>query len=573
MNLKLILLIALLLFACKKKESDIYFESKDLLLLKLIPYDFKNLKLNEKLYIYYLSLAFNFIENIRIDQLKYNSSDLFIFITELYENNKYLDKNLRDKISNLYLKFKTFNSTYYNFKKINSNLTYEELNLACDVYLKKELDFNCHNKLNLNKVFLFDNTYEAVLLSKYSYDPIKYSLVNFNSNDLSLFNLNTIKLNKNDAYSYFSKTKEGKVINLSFCEKYKDAIEGIILNLNQAISYSNANNKLILELLINFFKSCEHQDFLDYNLVWSYENISFLAGFIEKQYDPIATRGLIASLILKNINHKEPYILYQAVGFNNNNDYQNILLPVENAMNNYNNNRLINPINVFNPINKYFRSYVLNNFYPKDYRKDLKEQAVVFRTKIEEIKNNYLNNINLDKKSNKDINLDFPYLNEVMAYLYALTFLLENPSFNYLNINNINKLILIDFFTEALLLESAFNNFNTSISILLNNFIDEINFIYEDNIYFIDIDETLFFKKAKELFNQIQLLVYLNKNELTMFYKNFSELKTLDEKIINNFKNRYFASKKSPTYIKFKQPTYKLLNKNNEIVDVTYYFK
>jgi len=566
MKYKLLFLI-IFFFSCSKKSSYIYFESKDLLLYKLIPYDFNKLKLEEKIYIYYLSKAVEEFENIRIDQIKYDSKALYDFIFELYKNRNHINANTSDKIKNLYYKFKTFNSLYYNFKKINNDLTYEELKEVCDTLLHKNNYLSCHNNLNLYKLFLFDNNLENILLNKYSYDPLKYSLVNFNSNDLSIFNIKTIKLKESDKYSYFYKSEDGRVLNISFCEKYKFELNKSINFLEAAKNYTSINNQLVLDMLINFYKTCDTDTFSDYNLVWSHEDFSILSGFIEKDFDPINTRGLIAGLIINN----NPFNLYHALGFNNIKDSQFIILPIENAMKDFNNNRIINSLNVFNPVNKYLRENILNEYYSEQDKDSLKKISILLRSKIEELKNTYLNNLLFDKKANKEINLKYPYLNQMAAYLFALVFIEENKSFNYLKIENINKLVLIDFFTEALVLESVFNEFNVSISLILNNFLEVLDFFYLENKYYFNINNEKFLRKAKMLLNEIEKLNYQSSLiKIDEFYKTLLTETKLDQNIANNIKNRYFALKRAAKYIKFKNPTYELVNKNNVVTDVVF---
>lgn len=398
---------------------------------------------------------------------------------------------------------------------------------------------------------------------------------------LSIFNLKTLNISKEDRFSYFYKDSFGKIEKESFCSKYKTEIDKIIKNLNEAKNYATETQALILGFLVEFYRNCDFSSFSEYKISWNYEDkSSLLNGFIEKEYDPLEQRGLMANLLFSETSdskHLKRYNLYNAIGFFDRQNSIYAVIPPDFNMQSYGSNRVLNFVNVSEPILKFFIKNVFPEYYPIKYKKDLEENFKLFRFKIEETKDTFINNILIDKKNEKLINISHPFLNELYAYTKTILFIIENDTFEYLSVKNASFLAVYSFLTEAVVFSSVFENFNEPETLLVKYLSSKniLDFYSDGSKYFFDFDKEKLIKQLKflvmdlEELNKSKDIKVLNNYYLEKLYKH----KTLNAEVLNNIKTRYGCLSSPVKYFNFISPQFFLIEKDSKIKDVAYKYK
>ena len=84
-------LLVFFMFSCKQERTAYkYYEDDNVYLLKVIPFGFDDLDINEKLYVYYLTQAAKWGDKIYIDQKVSKNNLLIYFLGNIYKYKNYL---------------------------------------------------------------------------------------------------------------------------------------------------------------------------------------------------------------------------------------------------------------------------------------------------------------------------------------------------------------------------------------------------------------------------------------------------------------------------------------------------
>lgn len=578
--MKNILLLLLLFCACTSKDQvSAFYKNKDHFIFKLDIPSFKDLSLKEKLYIYYISKSSEAIEEIRRDQKNKAFYELFNFFNSIYENIEGTKEPLKNKIYSYLNKLKFFNSNYFEMKKIFPEFTYSELEAVClTLEINKKYEA-CKRDLLILNAEIFDKKFKPTLISSSMYDPIRNSSINLYEEGISIFNLKTLRVKEEDRFSYFYKGTDGKLSKESFCSKYSLELKQIIENFAEAKKYSSQTQALILGFLIDFYKSCSFSKFTEYRIAWNYEDkLSLLNGFVEKIYDPVKERGLMSNLLFSKTKESsvfKRYVLFNTLGFFDGQNMMYAVLPEDFNMVSYGSNRLINAINVTAPILTYFNKNILSEYYPPKYKKDL-DLGNTLRFKIEEIKDRFIHNILIDKKNESLINVKYPFLNELNAYAKAIIFVLENNTFEYMSIKNSSQLAVYAFLTEAVVFSLVFENFNEAATLLVKYLTNNGSLVFynEASKYYFEFEKEKLIEQLKFLVMDLDVLNSSEDlKELEYYYQEKLAKKFLSSLIRTNYNARYEGLSNSAKYFNFINPRFSLLEKDNEIIDVTYNYK
>lgn len=578
--MKYFFLILLTISACSNKKDDLtFYQNKEHYVFKLKIPNFDKLELKEKLYIYYISKMSEELEKIRRDQKNKTGDKIFKFFNNIDSNSSDLDETLSKKIKAYLYKLKFFSSNYFEMKKILPEFSYSDIESVCLRLENNKTYATCRKDLLTLNAEIFDEKYKPTLISSSMYDPIKNSSINLYGDAVSIFNLKTLSLKEDDKFSYFFKDSSGRIAKENFCTKYSLELNQVIANLNEAKKYASDSQVLILGFLIDYYKSCSYSKFTEYRIAWDYDhNSSLLSGFIEKVYDPLNERGLVANLLFaktKDSSQLKRYTLYNALGFVDGQNSMYLVLPDDFNMKTYGANRLINASNVSGPILSYFKN-IFTEYYSPKYKKYL-EGDKVLRFKLEEIKDRFMHNILIDKKNESLINVKYPFINELNAYAKAILFVLENDTFGYMDLKNASFLAVYEYLTEAVIFSSLFENFN-EVATLMTKYLTSkgcLVFYNEASKYYFDFEKEKLIQQLKFLVMDLEELNRSKDIKILAYYyqEKLSKYKPLSALVASNIKTRYEGLKHAVKYFSFVNPNFKLVKKDNKIKDVTYNYK
>ncbi|KYR02902.1 hypothetical protein DLAC_00382 [Tieghemostelium lacteum] len=296
---------------------------------------FQELKLNQKIFSYYLTLASIAGRDIASDQKNRLVLESRILLEQVYEflltyrkNNKLSDDFEKSfKEVHKYIHMFWFGTGPFNMwtgAKYTLNLTLDQLRslieycLGCDggqSVIKSVTKETLLEYLQRISPLVLDKSWRSILTEKGpEKDWIKESAVNFYSENLTLHEVqefvNSPENDKNPLNSSLVKGDDGiikpliwragdKSLNISE-GKYHKELSNVIKYLQLAIPYAESDTqKQTVELLIKYFKSGDLEDFRKFNIHWitDHSQIDFIMGFIEVYTDPLGLRAEYESII------------------------------------------------------------------------------------------------------------------------------------------------------------------------------------------------------------------------------------------------------------------------------------
>jgi dipeptidyl-peptidase-3 len=269
---------------------------------------FEQLKTQEKILVYYLSLAALAGRDIAIDQHHRDALEVRQVLQQLHQYSAGIDPAILRKLDD-YLKLFWINNGFYDdltSKKFVPDCSFEDFRKACDIALQNAAHFdlaggeNLKRKLeNLRKV-IFDPAYEPVLTDKTpGTDFIAASAVNFYARGLTFGEVEAwakAGKEKNSLNSFV--TKENRKIGEEVWRAggsgaplgmYAADLKAVIKYLQMAIPYASSGYQAeTIRKLIRFFETGNLEDFRQYNIHWVKDssNVDFIMGFIEVYLDP-----------------------------------------------------------------------------------------------------------------------------------------------------------------------------------------------------------------------------------------------------------------------------------------------
>jgi len=298
------------------KNRTIIDEFSDIKILQYSLDNFKELTLQQKILVYYLTQASLAGRDIIYDQNYKHNLTIRKSLETIYKNYKG-DRNCGefDQFKNFLKKIWFANGIHHPFSKEKIKPDFEIM------YLKKLLEQTPFNQFNLpfdssTKLFnflkkqLFDDSVAPKGIEKDSNkDLIKNSAINFYEN-ISQNEAETFykeKMAQDPHLSHGLNTKltrednEIKEIAWSEQEMYSEAIKEIIKNLHKAENYcENHQQEKWLKSLIEFYQTGELKKFNSYNIAWlkdTQSNIDLINGFIETYSDPLGLKGTWESIL------------------------------------------------------------------------------------------------------------------------------------------------------------------------------------------------------------------------------------------------------------------------------------
>lgn len=305
-----------LLFA-QETPSSLISKNDKMSIRQLIVPGFENLPLKRKLFVYYLTEAFEAGRQMSWKQNTKNGIEIRDLLFALWEHKAafpivqkaMLEEYLTLILSNLgnYLKIG-------NAKIIPDFLDSKNLfNMAAiSDELNKRLGKTTHllDKAKELEKEIFDRDYYPEKIGKGT-NLLADTQTNYYGPEITLEDINSMNIENEDLFfSYPDRDKDGNLLVRKYKkgDLYSEDLSLIADKIKHAMKYANENEKTILNAHLKTIDSGNYSDFLEMNKLWvknESEDIDFMFGFIEVYNDPLEQRGAWQSFItIKNIDHE-----------------------------------------------------------------------------------------------------------------------------------------------------------------------------------------------------------------------------------------------------------------------------
>ncbi len=311
--------------------------------IKVLRYEvpgFHSLPLNEKIYIYYLAKAAEVGQTIFIDQkFKYNLliKDLFETIIASYTGSR--EGKEWEAFEKYTKKFWFANGIHHHYSNVKftpefSPEYFESLVRSVESKLPLGDDLDATTVLSLVSPAIFDaELYKTNLSRQEGGDLVALSACNYYSGGVTqkeaeqFYEELTLKGGDSKVSwglnSQLVKSPEGdiyeKVYKLGGL--YSAEIEKIIYWLEMAAGVANDQQKRIISLLVDYYRTGDLNKFDEYSIAWVEDktsNVDFINGFIEVYGDPLCRKGAWEAMVnFKNIeaSHRTEVIAANAQWF------------------------------------------------------------------------------------------------------------------------------------------------------------------------------------------------------------------------------------------------------------------
>ncbi len=294
--------------------------------IKVLRYEvpgFASLPLNEKIYIYYLSKAAEAGQTIFIDQkFRYNLliKDTFETIIKSYDGTRKSDEWAAfEKYAK---KFWFANGVHHHYSNAKftpefSQKYLETLVRSVESKLPIGDDINATTILSTISPIIFDPTlYPTNLSREEGADVVVQSACNYYSGGVTqceaeaFYDELTRKSDSNISWglnSQLTKDEDGNLSEIVYKlgGKYSTEIEQIIYWLQKAATVASDQQKHIIQLLVEYYRTGDLNKFDDYSIAWVEDktsNVDFINGFIEVYGDPLCRKGAWEAMVnFKNV--------------------------------------------------------------------------------------------------------------------------------------------------------------------------------------------------------------------------------------------------------------------------------
>jgi dipeptidyl-peptidase-3 len=273
---------------------------------------FERLKLQEKIFVYHLSLAALAGRDIALDQHHRQALVVRQLFEQVHQHSAGIDPVILQKLDD-YLTLFWINNGFYDdltSRKFVPQCSFEEFKKACTTAHGNGAQFDLageslDSKLESLKRVIFDPAYEAIMTEKGpGADFISASAVNFYSRGLTFKQIQSWSKagkEKNPLNSFVTK-ENGKITeqiwraggNGTPPGMYASDLRAVIKYLEMAIPYASSDYQAeTIRKLIRFFETGNLEDFRRYNIHWVNDrsNVDFIMGFIEVYLDPRGQKG------------------------------------------------------------------------------------------------------------------------------------------------------------------------------------------------------------------------------------------------------------------------------------------
>jgi len=291
-----------------EKEFKYFIEQfADLKILRYELTDFEQFSLEEKLFIYYLSNAAISGRDILWDQNYKHNLVIRKKLEKIYLDYKGDRGSDEFKAFEIYLKRILFANGihhHYSMDKIMPDFTVDFLNTLlndCNIQLDEEVKESIFNKDKDNKRVVLDSDKDLIADSANNFyqDVNQLEVEKFYASIDRGDNQRPISVGLNSQLVKEDGEIKEKVWRVG--GMYSNAIEQIVFNLEQACKYARTEHqKLVIELLVKYYKTGDLKCFDDYSIEWIKEvdsPIDFINGFIEVYGDSLAYKGSWESIV------------------------------------------------------------------------------------------------------------------------------------------------------------------------------------------------------------------------------------------------------------------------------------
>jgi dipeptidyl-peptidase-3 len=268
---------------------------------------FEHLSPQEKIFIYYLSLAALAGRDIAVDQHHHQALEVRRLFEQIHQHATGIDSTLQQKLDD-YLKLFWIDNGFYDdltSKKFVPQCSFEEFKKACSIAAQNGAQFDLmgeslEHKLEGLRPIIFDQAYDAVMTDKTpGADLVAGSAVNFYSRNLTFKEIQQWSKSGNEKYplNSFVAKENGKIVEKVWRAggagaapgKYAADLKAVIKYLEMAIPYASSDYQAeTVRKLVRFFQTGSLEDFRQYNIHWVKDNsnVDFIMGFIEVYLDP-----------------------------------------------------------------------------------------------------------------------------------------------------------------------------------------------------------------------------------------------------------------------------------------------